>query len=99
MLGAIRFAIAPYGLLLSWVVLRVDVGDVERTSAVDLHDGLVLGERVVRHASRPMHEARGRQRFRRLAIERLTGANREAARHHGDELVLGMTMRRDHEAS
>jgi hypothetical protein len=65
------------------------------THAVDLHDGLAVDrERVVRHAGGQMDEAGRRQPLGRSAIELLAGADGELAGDHGDELVLGVAVRR-----
>src|SRR5262247_903869 len=60
---ASRSARSGRRLLLTRVVLGIDVGDVERTDAVDLHDRFGFGPGVVRHAGRQVNEARRRQHF------------------------------------
>jgi hypothetical protein len=49
----------PSGSLLSWIVIGIDVGDVERADAMDLDDGFALGPGEMAHVLGHAGEATG----------------------------------------
>src|SRR5262245_39233843 len=79
-------------LLVAWVILGIDVLDVEGAETIDLHDRFALRPGVMGHAGRQMHEALSRQRRCCCPVHLLTGCDRKFPGNDRDELVFGVSM-------
>src|SRR5262249_31523836 len=86
---------AANALLLARVGRGIDVGDGERTLAVDLNNRLARSPGIVVHLGCRLGNPAGPQRYAFLGVELVSHADVERARNHRDVFRRRMIVRRD----
>jgi len=87
--------IAIDGLFSGWIVVGIDVVELEWSLAVDLNDGLAAGHGEVMHFGIEEGEAAGGEGFGLVGIKLIAHANPEGAGDYRDVFAKRMPVRRD----
>jgi hypothetical protein len=81
--------------LMAWIVVRIDVVELKRRRAVDLHHDFSAGHRVVMHVGIEISETAGRECSHLAFVKAISHSDLEGSGDDGDVFPLGMPMGRD----